>query len=90
LATVAIYPSLFHHSGVAKAYESCRNFVGTTVVIEATADGFLRLRAGGLRLPNGAMLFVTIAKAKVVHKSRKSDFLSLECSAPPRFLEITS
>jgi hypothetical protein len=43
LAIVAIYSSQFRHSGVAKAYESCRNFVGTTVVIKATADGFFEV-----------------------------------------------
>lgn len=68
LATVAIYSLRFLHARVAKAYESCRNFVDVTDVLEAIADGFFTLVHWLPRQPNGAMRFVMVTIAIVVHK----------------------
>lgn len=76
LAIVAIYSLRFLHGCVAKAYESCRIFVDAAGVLEVNADGFLRLRVGCLRQPNGAVRFVMDCLAIVVHKIPKANFLS--------------
>jgi hypothetical protein len=71
LAIVAIYSLLILHACVAKAYESCRNFVGASGVSQVTADGFLPLLAGSLGLPNGAVRFVRVCIAIVMLKIEK-------------------
>lgn len=72
LAIVAIYSLRFLHARVAKAYESCRNFVEAPGVLRVNTDGFLPLLAGGLGLPNGAVRFVRVCLAIVVLKIEKS------------------
>jgi hypothetical protein len=76
LAIVAIYSLRFLHGCVAKAYESCRIFVGAAGVLEVNADGFLRLLGDCLQQPNGAVRFVMDCLAIVVHKNPKANFLS--------------
>ena len=71
LAIVAIYSLRFLHARVAKAYESCRNFVEAAGVLRVNTDGFLLLLAGGLELPNGAVRFVRVCLAIVVLKIEK-------------------
>lgn len=71
LAIVAIYSLRFLHARVAKAYESCRNFVEAAGVLRVNTDGFLPLLAGGLGLPNGAVRFVRVCLAIVVLKIEK-------------------
>ena len=71
LAIVAIYSLRFLHARVAKAYESCRNFVEAPGVLRVNTDGFLLLLAGGRGLPNGAVRFVRVCIAIVMLKIEK-------------------
>jgi hypothetical protein len=78
LAIVAIYSLRFLHGCVAKAYEACRNFVGASGVLQANADGILRIPVASLGPPNGAMRFVMDYLARPVHKTEKDrNFLDI-------------
>jgi hypothetical protein len=58
LAIVAVYSVRLLHGCVAKAYEACRIFVDAAGVLEANANGFLRLLAGCLGHPGGTTRLV--------------------------------